>query len=88
MTRLSSSLLLEAKTNVKPLIVVSTASDDPDMPLWLCLIMNENAKSKSSSLLRQGMKDGRGDEAEDSGSYQILVFVRAGKWCSNYVTCT
>lgn len=65
MTRLSKSLLFDAKAKVRPLIKVSVGAATPDCP-WRTT--NVKLKISSSSLLRRSMKDGKGDVGEDSGS--------------------
>ena len=68
MTKLSSSLLFEAKAKVRPLMNVSIALASPEKAACHWRTMKLKLKVKSSSLSRRTRKAGSGDAGEDSGS--------------------
>ena len=68
MTRLSKSLLFEAKANVRPFIEVSVGEATPSWLLCAWRTMKLKSKISSSSLLRRTMKDGNVEVGEASGS--------------------
>lgn len=69
MTRLSRSLLLDAKAKVRPLMNVSMGLAVPETLLLPCRATNEKLKIRSSSLLRRSRKAGGYADEEGSGSY-------------------
>lgn len=68
MTRLSRSLLLDAKAKVRPLMNVSMGLAVPETLLLPCRTTNEKLKIRSSSLLRRSRKAGGDADVEGSGS--------------------
>ena len=68
MTKLSRSLLLDAKAKVRPFRKVSIASVAFEALLTPCRTTKLKVNSSSSSLLKHGMKEGNGEDGEDSGS--------------------
>lgn len=78
MIRLSSSLMLDACANVRPVRVVSVVSGNEvatpltvelkAWPDWVCLIIKVNLKESSSSLVNRRRKEGLGTDGGGSGS--------------------
>lgn len=68
MTRLSRSLVLDAKAKVRPLMIVPAGGGVFCRALSPCRTINKNVKNSSSSLFSRRRKDG-GDAGEESGSY-------------------
>lgn len=74
-TRVSTSLAVEAATNVRPLTVVSIESGGPPEfaeDCAVCRIINVKFRVSSSSLLSLSMKTGAAEREDGSGSYLLL----------------
>lgn len=83
MIKLSSSLMLDACANVKPVRFVSAVSGREvatplmfELSTWpdcVCLIMKVNLNESSSSLFSRRRKEGVDVDCGGSGSYEIQV---------------
>lgn len=84
-TRLSRSLALDAKANVRPLIIVPVERGVFCRALSPCRTMNEKVKNSSSSLFSRRRKEG-GDAVEESGSYTANRSALSGlSWQQTYL---